>query len=169
MNTLKNKIYWAAGTIIVAILIGFLIFAPKSIENSVKGVFGAITAPYTTLTALQLQQGLRIPGGPGVSTANSGTPVLGLLQGKCNATTVELPLEATSTDNFYCTIPGVQAGDNIMLELPSDSGSVYGGFNITYAIATTSGQFVFGIQNNTGSATSTFPLATTSIAYFITR
>jgi len=104
----------------------------------------------------------------GLRAGSDGTTITNMKSGTCNAATTQLPLEATSTDNFTCSVTGVVAGDRVLVELPSDGGSVYGGFNVTYSAASTD-TITFGVQNNTGAATSSFPLATTSIHYWIVR
>lgn len=103
----------------------------------------------------------------GIKVGTSGTSVNQELVGTCNAATTELPLEATSTDSFTCSVSGAASGDTVQVFLPSDSGTFLGGFAVTYAVASTN-TITFGIANLTGSATSSFSLATTSVQYRVT-
>ena len=102
------------------------------------------------------------PASNGLRIGANGSEIVEMKSTTCNAATTELPLEATSTDAFTCSVTGVAAGDQVHVTLPSDSGSVFGGFNISYAVASTD-TVTFGVQNNTGVATTSFPLATTSV------
>lgn len=101
----------------------------------------------------------------GSKTGSGGTRINEVTTGTCNAATVELPLEATSTDAFTCSAPGVIAGQQVFISLPSDSGSFQGGFQVSYTVAATD-SITFGLMNSTGSATSSFPLATTSVQWY---
>lgn len=100
----------------------------------------------------------------GMKVGQTGTLASKVLFGNCNLATTELPLEATSTDAFTCSATGVRVGDNVSVVLSSDSGSVFGGFIVAYAIAGTD-SITLGVNNQTGVATSSFPLATTTAAW----
>ena len=96
----------------------------------------------------------------------NGSTITELKSTTCNIATYELPLDATSTDAFYCAITGLASGDQVFVTLPSDNASATGGFQVSYAKASTTpdGAGVeIGIMNSSGAATSTFPLATTSV------
>ncbi len=96
----------------------------------------------------------------------------GMLQATtCNLaiTAGRLPL-ATSTQPFQCAITGVKSGDFVSAVLPFDGGSLSGtgGIAISYAKAsTTAGYIEVGLYSRgypvTGVATSSFPLATSSV------
>lgn len=86
----------------------------------------------------------------------------------CNASTTELPLEATSTDAFSCTITGARSGDNVYVSLPYTS-DVSGGLILSGRATASSDTITFGVTNLSGAATSSFPLATTSVQVTITR
>lgn len=86
----------------------------------------------------------------------------------CNASTTELPLEATSTDAFSCTITGARSGDNVSVSLPYTS-DLYGGIVTSGRATATTDTITFGVTNLSGVATTSFPLATTSVQVTITR
>jgi len=98
----------------------------------------------------------------------NGATITELKSTTCTLSTTQLPLEATSTDVFYCAITGVASGDQVFVSLPSDNGAEgvanFSGFMLSYARAsTTAGYIEVGLSNFSGVATSTFPLATTSV------
>ena len=104
----------------------------------------------------------------GVKIGANGGDINELKSTTCTLSTTQLPLEATSTDVFYCAIDGVASGDQVFVSLPSDNGaegvSNFSGFMLGYAKASsTAGYIEVGISNFSGVATSTFPLATTSV------
>lgn len=108
-----------------------------------------------------------------LTVGDNGTKINELKATTCNLSTTQLPLEATSTDVFYCAVTGVASGDLVWVQLPSDNGQVGlstgggVGFQTTYAVASsTAGYIEVGIGNLTGAASSTFPLATTSVRVF---
>ena len=129
---------------------------------------GPKTAPelgsFIETVPIQFGAGFKL-GGSGVVPV--GNIIKKEIVGICNAATTELPLEATSTDDFTCTVTGARSGDNVQVFLPSSSGSVYGGFTISHTVASTN-TITFGIVNLTGAATSSFPLASTSVQYRVT-
>jgi hypothetical protein len=91
-----------------------------------------------------------------------------VLFGAANASTSALPLEATSTDSFTLSVTGVTTASRCSVMLPNYDPGVYGGLSIS-GITTTADTITFGIQNNTGAATSSFRSATTSVAYYCVR
>jgi hypothetical protein len=69
-------------------------------------------------------------------------------------------------------VTGVNAGDNIVADLPigagfnpNGAGSLSTGFVLVSAYATTTGVIGFTIDNFTGAATSSFAQATTTVEY----
>ena len=87
----------------------------------------------------------------------------------CNPFGMTLPFVATTTTTFLCNDAYVTAGDAIDIRLPAPAAS-YGTFIATgSAFSTTTGRFGFTVMNMTGASTSSFPLATTSVAYSIYR
>lgn len=108
-----------------------------------------------------------------LTVGDNGTKVNELKATTCNLSTTQLPLEATSTDVFYCAVTGVASGDLVWVQLPSDNGQVNlstgggVGFQTTYSVASsTNGYIEVGLGNLSGASTSTFPLATTSVRVF---
>lgn len=108
----------------------------------------------------------------------TGTAVNKILQGTCNAVqyTPGSFAATSTTQQFYCPVAGVVAGDNVSVSLPAGAGanafgagSPYLGFILVSASASSTAGFIqFSISNQTGAATSSFTQATTSIAYKVT-
>lgn len=96
---------------------------------------------------------------------DSGTYIKKEIVGTCNASMTQT-LPATTTREATCTVTGVASGDNVQVTLPSRSGN-FNGFVVTHASASTN-TITFGIMNLTGTATTSFPLATTSVMYRVT-
>ena len=112
----------------------------------------------------------------GTSGGSSGTTVAQILKGTCNlSTTVARTSLSTSTLPFQCAVTNVVSGDQVFVSLPNDGGSVtglsnVGGIRLSYAIAsTTNGYIEVGLSNMSGTATSSYTLATTSVQYWIVR
>lgn len=99
-----------------------------------------------------------------IRTGASGTKVTEVLTGTCALSTTELPLEATSTDAFSCTATGAVSGQQCSVILPSNSDSTQVGVGVAYVSATTDALNV-GLWNLSGTATSSFPAATSSAQY----
>lgn len=118
------------------------------------------------------QNGLRVAGDlvfdgtsgdPVITLGTSGTAVSSVIEGTGNAATTLLPLEATSTDSFTLTVTGVTSTHTCTVELPNYDlafGALY-----TSGVTATTDTITFGIVNGSGTATSSFPAATTSVAY----
>jgi hypothetical protein len=140
----------ALGAVVVLSVAGLALFGGKQLGGS--GAYEALQTRW----------------GNGLYIGQTGTLVSNVLAGTCNAATTQLPLEATSTDDFTCSVPGALAGDRVSVFLPSNSGSFLGGFVIGHTVASTD-TITFGIVNLTGAATSSFPLATTSAQYSVSR
>jgi hypothetical protein len=101
----------------------------------------------------------------------------GLKFGTCNAATTGLPAVATTTITMTCSAPGVYTSDNqgnVDVSLASNP-TAYGAFIplapsvTTSASAGVNGTITFQLLNDTGTATSSFPLATTSVEWIIVR
>lgn len=107
----------------------------------------------------------------------TGTLVTQILEGTCNPTQNAAGSHAASSSmEYFCAVTGVESGDRIFISLPagaganaSGAGSIYGGFLVNGAFATTSDKIGMSIYNATGAATSSFPQATTSVMYRVTR
>lgn len=81
---------------------------------------------------------------------------------------------ATTSKEYFCAVTGVVANDyiNVILPVgagnnPNGAGSIFGGFVVNGAYATTTGVIGVNIANMTGAATSTFPQATTSVTVLV--
>lgn len=99
----------------------------------------------------------------------SGTEHTKFISGTCNPSQVAPGSHATGTKQFYCAVPGVAAGDKVFVSLPStaQTGATGLGFAVTSAYATGTDMFGYTMANLTGSATSSYPQATTSVQYWI--
>lgn len=102
-------------------------------------------------------------GTPTLNLGTNGTNVTSVIVGTANAATTLLPLEATSTDSFTLSVTGVTTSSRCDVTLPNYD-LAFGGLSVS-GVTVTSGTITFGILNQTGAATSSFPLATTSVAY----
>jgi hypothetical protein len=81
---------------------------------------------------------------------------------------------ATSSMEYFCAVTGVEASDTVVVMLPPGAGaytsgaqSLYGGFAVNSAYATTSNRIGVLVVNLTGGATSSAAQATTSAHYLI--
>lgn len=105
------------------------------------------------------------------SVSNNGSVTLGT----GNDTTCNLSQStagshaATTSKEYFCAVTGVVAGDTVYVRLPAAAGayssgasSLYGGFVVGTAFATTSGRIGVLINNFTGAATTSAAQATTS-------
>ncbi len=106
-------------------------------------------------------------GNPAFTLGDSGSSQTKVIEGTCNAATSLLPLEATSTDSFTCTVTGTAAGDQCDVTLPNYD-LAFGSLFVSGCTATTD-TITFGIMNETGAATTSFPLATTSVQYRVEK
>ena len=162
MNQTLQQILWAAGSVVVTLLlVAFLHVGGASILN------GAITAPWTTLTALQLQQGLRIPGGPGVST--NGSSVQALFKGTCSLiNSGSFTIVASTSVAMDCAVTGVKPGDEVLAIFATSTASITGpGWELTGASASSTAGFItFSVTNGTG-ATALMPASLASTTQYL--
>lgn len=108
---------------------------------------------------------------------SSGTALSQVLSGSCNLLQSQAGSHAATTSKeYFCAVTGVTAGDTVIVSLPvgagenlNGAGSIYGGFAVGSAYATSSNRIAVGLVNRTGAATSSFPQATTSAEYLIIR
>lgn len=104
-----------------------------------------------------------------------GTTHTKFLSGTCNASQkVAGSHAATTSMQFYCAVSNVTSGDKVFVTLPvgaglnnDGAGSLAGGFELASAYATSTGFIGFTVLNMTGAATSSYPQATTSVAYWV--
>lgn len=169
-TTMKN-LFWAAGSVIVAVVIALLLGS-----GGVK--FGAVTSPATNLDYLQLSQGLSLPAGPSVSTTVQGTNLQALLAGNCIIHAYATTIAATSTATVDCqagasaltAIPTIAVGDNVFVHATSSWPTTSGGLVIESSQAsTTAGYITMTISNLTGATYTWTNTASTSIQYWATR
>lgn len=151
----KNS-FWPIVLALVAIVIA--IAAIVMANGGVAPGFGSSTP------------GTRFPHGVTIGAPGSSPTNLALVQaGTCNAT-MAATLVATSSGAATCTVTGALAGDIVAVQLPQAGAiaSVFGGFLVSGTKATTD-TITFNIFNETGVATTSFPLATTSVSYQVYR
>lgn len=98
-----------------------------------------------------------------LNLGSSGTDITSVIVGTANAATTLLPLEATSTDSFTLSVTGVTTSSKCDVQIPNYD-LAFGGL-VVNGVTVTSGTITFGILNQSGAATSSFPVATTSVAY----
>lgn len=96
----------------------------------------------------------------------NGTELTKFITGTCNAATTEGALEASSTDDYTCTVTGAASGDKVFVSLPQNGTVITGGFIVDHVVASTN-TITFGITNLTGAATTSFAQATTSVQYWV--
>ena len=103
--------------------------------------------------------------------------------GTCNLTKSGSPTQtfaATTSLMHFCSATGVRVGDQIFVTLPASSGTLsssspltgpqgQGSIMVAGAVATTSDSIGVLLTNFTGSATSSYTQATTSVKYFFVR
>jgi hypothetical protein len=104
----------------------------------------------------------------GFITGTSGSTITQIVQGTCTATTAALPAEATSSITMSCAATGVATGDRAFVNLPAQPTS-FGSFGVNDVRVTGTDTITFTINNLTGVATSSFPLATTSVKWWAVR
>lgn len=95
------------------------------------------------------------------------TAITGVLSGTGVAATTELPLEATSTDQFTIAVSKLTAAYHCDVTLVNFD-SVGGGF-VVNGVTAGVGTLTFGLLNQAGAATSSFANATSSAAYYCTK
>jgi hypothetical protein len=114
------------------------------------------------------------PSVPGITvgsdTVGNGNLVSKMLTGTCNAIFNGTSLAATSSGQFLCRVANARGGDKVFVSLPigARAGNQGGLVYLGNGYSTTTGWIGFDILNMTGVATTSFPLATTSVQYWIT-
>jgi hypothetical protein len=110
-----------------------------------------------------------------IALGSSGTAHSKFISGTCNATQKSPGSHAATTSmQYYCAVTGAASGDKVFVSLPVGAGanadgaaSLFGGFTVVSANATSSNFIQFAIFNGTGAASTSFAQATTSVAYWI--
>lgn len=113
-----------------------------------------------------------------VSRDGSNWKITGMAEGSCNLSqSVAGSHAATTSKEYFCAFTGARSGDTVLVSLPVGAGnnpngpsSALGGFAVNgLGYATTSDRIAVQLVNNTGTATSSFAQATTSVRVFIVR
>lgn len=112
-----------------------------------------------------------------VGADNIATKLNLIKQGTCNLSQSSAGSHAASSSKeYFCAVSGVVSGDKVKVDLAAGAGayssgaqSLFGGFVVNSAYATTSNVIGVSIANLTGAATSSAAQATTSAEYFIYR
>lgn len=162
MNSKDN--FWAVALALIAVLIaiGAWVFPMATSTPSDGGEQGPTAGASTP--------GSRFPHGVTVGDQAYTPTNLALLKaGTCNAA-MAASLAATSSGAATCTVTGALTGDIVNVQLPQAGAiaSGYGGFIVSGTKATTD-TITFNVFNQTGAATGSFPLATTSVQYQVWR
>ena len=112
----------------------------------------------------------------GFTVGDQGTALTDVVASTCTATFSGTSLAASSSGQFFCSMAGARSGDRVHVMLPAGAGanaqgaaSLYGGFVVTSAYATTTDVVGFNIANLTGAATTSFAQATTGVQVWINR
>lgn len=174
---MKNFL-WAVGSVIVAVVLGLFVNGPTSL--------GAITSPASNLDFLQLSQGLQLPAGPSVSTAQWGTQIQGFENGSkfggtaCYVLAASQTISASSTATVDCqassvgapgvALPNVLAGDRVFASLGTTSPTTFQGLSIIGASASSTAGFVtLNVFNGTGATFTWTAAASSSVQYLDIR
>lgn len=115
-----------------------------------------------------------------IGTPSSAPVIKETAFGTCTlaaANSSSLPFPATSTSQFNCPVGknvNIAAGDIVQVTLQNGHSSGYGAFDVVDATASTTatgnnGIITVTLLNNVGTATSSFPAATTSAQFEINR
>lgn len=171
MTTFQKSV----GLVIAGIVVGLLFSAVVSKFTSQKlgGIYHqTIEEFYAGLKAgtsnqFQVSSTGVITSG-GITVGASGTALAQVLSGSCTLTTTALPMSTTSPSAFSCAVTGAASGDKAFVSLNNGHATSNGSFNVVDVSATTNSLTVY-LDNNTGVATTSFPLATTSAKYLIVR
>lgn len=173
MSKITNIAAWV-GLAISVLTFGLVANLSMRLSPSVDAGATYNAPPHEEIFPWGFSKGLQI-GNP-----NQAPIVKEMAFGTCTLTAASnstLPVVATSTSQFNCAVGAnvnIQSGDNVQVQLANGHASIYGGFVITDAVAssTASGQngtITVTVINLTGVATSSFPLATTSATFEVNR
>lgn len=170
---MKQILIGAVVSAIVAILaiLGFSASNGTSIPETLGKVSRAFDVDMQVLS-LQLATS-----SDAVTRDGSNWKINGIGEGSCNLSQSSPGSHAaTSSKEYYCAFTGARSGDTVNVVLPPGAGlytsgaqSLFGGFAVVSAYATTSDRIGVLIANNTGAATSSAIQATTSARVLIVR
>ena len=191
---MNNKVYFTAILIAVVIAIGGYFF-PKN-RTIIETIIETVGDAGETLGAIgtRFPSGISVGGGapsPNVNAfiVGSTTPAqtLAIGKGRCNLRTdsdgvITRTFAASTTKMHYCTALGVRPGDQVFVTLPSSSTdasnasssplsglALNGSISVVGAVSTSSDLIGVLLYNSTGVASSSYPVATTSISYLFFR
>lgn len=102
-------------------------------------------------------------GEPTLTLGNDGSVVNEIIEGTGNSTTADLPHVATSSATHTLTVSGLTSSHQCSVSLPVYAPG-FGGFTVAGVTASTD-TLTFEVLNLTGAATSSYPNATTTVAY----
>lgn len=149
----SEKKLWVALIAVAILALGGYYY--PTVKGSVETAFGGVTN-YDEVDATALKIG-----------GANGSRVGPIIATTCNAAIATLPLAASSTATATCAVTGVAAGDIVTVFIPgTTSFSAWGGLFVGGATPSTN-TITFQYFNGSGAATSSFPLATTSVAVVV--
>lgn len=164
----------AGGLLGGMLVLGFFLAFDQSVPSVPQQALGsALAGNATTLTnQFVFTSGVQI----GTTTTNRST-ISGMQFGTCTAVMVSTTsLGTNQSAGFVCSATGVAANDNVRITLPAGAGAAFGapsspngGFVLGGAVATSTGIIGFTVTNLTGSASSSFAQATTSVQWQVMR
>ncbi len=102
----------------------------------------------------------------GTFTLGSGTAITRVLHGTCTLTSYA-SLAATSTTWHDCAVTGATTADRVVFGAPYTIQATSNLMYVNPRASSTAGYIGVEIYNNTGAATTSYPLATTSVPYWI--
>ena len=187
MNTTINKVLWAVGTVIVAILLAGMFFGSKAVTKA----FGSAAAGITNLTGLSIISMDGYTGMFDVSGSGTGTQFQRMNGGTCYIQAYATTIAASTTALVDCqataavggittandtALTGVTFGDNVIANLSTTTAQSGTTGNLGLVVtgvsaSTTSGYITLKIANMNGT-TFTWPLtgaATGTASYFVTK
>lgn len=175
MNSPITKVVSWVALAGVVLLFMFHSSAPTSPFVSTDGQqVGSISSPSRSTSGTIVPTGMW--GGLQVGPQSQVPLIKATSFSTCNlAETVPGSFAATTTMQFGCTVPAsfsLQTGDLVQVTLGNGHAAAFGSFRVVDAVASTTG---FGgtisvyLSNETGTATSSFILATTSAQVEINR
>ena len=159
--TLKEKIGWAAGAVLATLIVlgGWSLFQSGA-------TFGSVTSPWTTFSAVQFTQGIRVPGGPGITT--SGSTIQAVYKGTCALIAPTYSVAASTSVAMDCPATGVQSGDLAFAWFATTTPSAAGpGWEIVRSSASsTAGYITLSVTNGT-EATAIIPASIASTTQYL--
>ena len=170
---MKNIFIAAVVALVVSLGLGAMVVA--SVHSEVAEATKAVSADQSNVGGLSERdvQAVSLKVGD-VRFASKFTLVK---QGTCNLSQSTAGSHAATTSKeYFCAVTGAAANDLVTVDLPPGAGaytsgasSIFGGFTVNSAYATTSNRIGVSIMNNTGAATSSAAQATTTAQYSIFR